>query len=137
MPVEQLEWSMLLQTIKTKCTWIWIKLEKLPRAVCVSEPWRAARYLENYDTIPVTQETSAHEGQTEAPNTDEKVDLTFIALVHVDGHLCELDGRKPFPINHGETSDETVLADAKEVCKKFMEHGPDELRFNAIALSAA
>uniref|UniRef100_A0A286XQ51 Ubiquitin carboxyl-terminal hydrolase n=1 Tax=Cavia porcellus TaxID=10141 RepID=A0A286XQ51_CAVPO len=97
----------------------------------------AARYLENYDTIPVTQETSAHEGQTEAPNTDEKVDLTFIALVHVDGHLCELDGRKPFPINHGETSDETVLADAKEVCKKFMEHGPDELRFNAIALSAA
>lgn len=100
-------------------------------------PEERARYLENYDAIRVTHETSAHEGQTEAPSPDEKVDLHFIALVHVDGHLYELDGRKPFPINHGETSDETLLEDAIEVCKKFMERDPDELRFNAIALSAA
>ncbi|VFV47288.1 ubiquitin carboxyl-terminal hydrolase isozyme l3 [Lynx pardinus] len=71
-------------------------------------PEERARYLENYDAIRVTHETSAHE-----------------------------DGRKPFPINHGETSDETLLEDAIEVCKKFMERDPDELRFNAIALSAA
>ncbi|XP_004680150.1 PREDICTED: ubiquitin carboxyl-terminal hydrolase isozyme L3 isoform X2 [Condylura cristata] len=100
-------------------------------------PEERARYLENYDAIRVTHETSAHEGQTEAPNIDEKVDLHFIALVHVEGHLYELDGRKPFPINHGETSDDTLLEDAIEVCKKFMERDPDELRFNAIALSAA
>ncbi|XP_076786743.1 ubiquitin carboxyl-terminal hydrolase isozyme L3 isoform X4 [Arvicanthis niloticus] len=84
-------------------------------------PEERAKYLENYD----------------APSIDEKVDLHFIALVHVDGHLYELDGRKPFPINHGKTSDETLLEDAIEVCKKFMERDPDELRFNAIALSAA
>ncbi|KAM9036490.1 ubiquitin carboxyl-terminal hydrolase isozyme L3 isoform 2-T2 [Sarcophilus harrisii] len=72
-----------------------------------------------------------------APSIDEKVDLHFIALVHVDGHLYELDGRKPFPINHGKTSDDTLLEDAIEVCKKFMERDPEELRFNAIALSAA
>ncbi|XP_023392149.1 ubiquitin carboxyl-terminal hydrolase isozyme L3 [Pteropus vampyrus] len=164
-------------------------------------PEERARYLENYDAIRVTHETSAHEGQTESsspsssqphcshcrtkasslchhaslpwvkrnhvdpakatspslrlrrwrpflrlpslglhsvtPSIDEKVDLHFIALVHVDGHLYELDGRKPFPINHGETSDDTLLEDAIEVCKKFMERDPDELRFNAIALSAA
>ncbi|KAL8189923.1 UNVERIFIED_CONTAM: hypothetical protein K2H54_027239 [Gekko kuhli] len=47
------------------------------------------------------------------------------------------DGRKPFPINHGQSSDSTFLEDAIEVCKKFMERDPDELRFNAIALSAA
>ncbi|ELK34076.1 Ubiquitin carboxyl-terminal hydrolase isozyme L3 [Myotis davidii] len=41
-------------------------------------PEERARYLENYDAIRVTQETSAHE-----------------------------DERKPFPINRGETSDET------------------------------
>lgn len=46
-------------------------------------------------------------------------------------------GRKRFLINHGKTSDEMLLEDAIEVCKKFMEHDPDELRFNAIALSAA
>ncbi|XP_040607489.1 ubiquitin carboxyl-terminal hydrolase isozyme L3 isoform X2 [Mesocricetus auratus] len=138
-------------------------------------PEERAKYLENYDAIRVTHETSAHEGQTEmkqlphsevqllpprlsqnlnsgslptsspasqvlglqAPSIDEKIDLHFIALVHVDGHLYELDGRKPFPINHGKTSDETLLEDAIEVCKKFMERDPDELRFNAIALSAA
>ncbi|OXB66941.1 hypothetical protein ASZ78_014102 [Callipepla squamata] len=72
-----------------------------------------------------------------APSIDEKVDLHFIALVNVGGHLYELDGRKPFPINHGQTSDDSFLEDAVEVCKKFMERDPEELRFNAIALSAA
>ncbi|XP_053886189.1 ubiquitin carboxyl-terminal hydrolase isozyme L3-like [Malaclemys terrapin pileata] len=72
-----------------------------------------------------------------APSIDEKVDLHFIALVNVGGHLYELDGRKPFPINHGQTSDDTFLEAAVEVCKKFMERDPEELRFNAIALSAA
>nr|XP_056717856.1 ubiquitin carboxyl-terminal hydrolase isozyme L3 [Euleptes europaea] len=100
-------------------------------------PEERAKYLETYDAIRVTHESSAHEGQTEAPSINEKVDLHFIALVSVGGSLYELDGRKPFPINHGRTSDETFLEDAIEVCKKFMERDPDELRFNAIALSAA
>uniref|UniRef100_G1P058 Ubiquitin carboxyl-terminal hydrolase n=1 Tax=Myotis lucifugus TaxID=59463 RepID=G1P058_MYOLU len=101
-------------------------------------PEERARYLENYDAFKTAQKSNMIKGQViKAPNIDEKVDLHFIALVHVDGHLYELDGRKPFPINHGETSDETLLEDAIEVCKKFMERDPDELRFNAIALSAA
>ena len=100
-------------------------------------PEERAIYLENYDSIRVTHKTSDHEGQTEAQNIDEKVDLHFIALVHVDGHLYELDGWKPFPINHGETSDATLLRDAIEVFKKFRERDPDERRFNVIALSAA
>ncbi|KAM5317961.1 ubiquitin carboxyl-terminal hydrolase isozyme L3-like [Glossophaga mutica] len=108
----------------------------LEKSVWMS-PQEQARYLENYDAIQVTHETSTHEGQTEAPSIDEKVDLHFIVLVHVDRHLYELDGQKPFPINHGETSDKTLLENATEVCKKFMEHEPDEVRFNAIALSAA
>ncbi|XP_037751184.1 ubiquitin carboxyl-terminal hydrolase isozyme L3 isoform X1 [Chelonia mydas] len=133
-------------------------------------PEERAKYLETYEAIRVTHESSAHEGQTEvkhnhvgpaqatnssirlhcwqplirlpvglrsAPSIDEKVDLHFIALVNVGSHLYELDGRKPFPINHGQTSDDTFLEDAVEVCKKFMERDPEELRFNAIALSAA
>ncbi|XP_077783898.1 ubiquitin carboxyl-terminal hydrolase isozyme L3 isoform X1 [Podarcis muralis] len=169
-------------------------------------PEERAKYLETYEAIRVTHESSAHEGQTESPSTspqpefshckmkasplrrsasltlircnhvasakatspvkatsppvslqrwrptiplssiglhsfapsiDEKVDLHFIALVNIDGNLYELDGRKPFPINHGQSSDDTFLEDAVEVCKKFMERDPDELRFNAIALAAA
>uniref|UniRef100_A0A8C6W1T6 Ubiquitin carboxyl-terminal hydrolase n=1 Tax=Nannospalax galili TaxID=1026970 RepID=A0A8C6W1T6_NANGA len=89
------------------------------------------KFLEesNYDASPIT-----HEGSTEAPSINEKVDLHFISLVHVD---YELDWWKLFPINHGETSNETLLEDTIEVCKKFTECDPDESRFNAIALSAA
>ncbi|KAI6078596.1 Ubiquitin carboxyl-terminal hydrolase [Aix galericulata] len=59
-------------------------------------PEERAKYLETYEAIRVTHESSAHEGQTEAPSIDEKVDLHFIALVN----------------------------DAIEVCKKFMEPAP-------------
>ncbi|KAH0624467.1 hypothetical protein JD844_031936 [Phrynosoma platyrhinos] len=63
-----------------------------------------------------------------APSIDEKVDLHFIALVNVGGILYELG--KSNPERHDQI-------DAIEVCKKFMERDPDELRFNAIALAAA
>ncbi|XP_030056462.1 ubiquitin carboxyl-terminal hydrolase isozyme L3 isoform X2 [Microcaecilia unicolor] len=96
-----------------------------------------AKYLENDESIRVTHECSAQEGQTEAPSIDEKVDLHFVAFVHQQCYLYELDGRKNFPVSHGRTSDETLLEDAIEVCKKFMQRDPNELRFTVIALSKA
>uniref|UniRef100_A0A671KGI2 Ubiquitin carboxyl-terminal hydrolase n=1 Tax=Sinocyclocheilus anshuiensis TaxID=1608454 RepID=A0A671KGI2_9TELE len=72
-----------------------------------------------------------------APSLDEKVDLHFIAFVNYEGHLYELDGRKPFPIVHGETTEDTFLEDSAEVCKKFMARDPQELRFTVVALSKA
>lgn len=129
-----------------------------------------------FQSIRVTHESSAQEGQTEvclsfrcfvwgggniialkhnvcfclsqAPSLDEKVNLHFIAFVNVGGHLYELgecptaeewkhlvicvtflimntliahsaviklfvfvnpDGRKPFPIVHGKTSEDSFL----------------------------
>ncbi|XP_043942748.1 ubiquitin carboxyl-terminal hydrolase isozyme L4-like [Protopterus annectens] len=100
-------------------------------------PEEKAEYLENDESIRLTHESSAQEGQTEAPNIDEKVDLHFIAFVNADGHLYELDGRKPFPVNHGKTNDDTLLEDAVKVCRKFMQRDPDELRFTVVALSKA
>ncbi|XP_072332263.1 ubiquitin carboxyl-terminal hydrolase isozyme L3 isoform X1 [Scyliorhinus torazame] len=72
-------------------------------------PEEKAKYLENDESIRVTHEFSAQEGQTEAPSLDEKVDLHFITFVNVDGYLYELDGRKPFPINHGSTTADNFL----------------------------
>ncbi|XP_007888939.1 ubiquitin carboxyl-terminal hydrolase isozyme L3 isoform X1 [Callorhinchus milii] len=100
-------------------------------------PEEKAKYLEKDESIRVTHESSAQEGQTETPSLDEKVDLHFITFVNIDGHLYELDGRKPFPINHGQTSTDTFLEDAVEICKKFMERDPGELRFTVVALSKA
>ncbi|KAL4608827.1 ubiquitin carboxyl-terminal hydrolase isozyme L3 isoform X1 [Arapaima gigas] len=108
----------------------------LVESSCLS-PEEKAAFLERDESIRVTHESSAQEGQTEAPSLDEKVDLHFIAFVNVGGHLYELDGRKPFPISHGKTTEDSFLEDAAEVCKKFMARDPEELRFTVVALSRA
>ena len=38
--------------------------------------------------------------------------LNFEAPIGKGGALIELDGRKPWPVNHGPTTPETLLADA-------------------------
>eukprot|EP00056_Hartaetosiga_gracilis_P014492 m.240708 g.240708 ORF g.240708 m.240708 type:complete len:242 (+) comp15837_c0_seq1:104-829(+) len=93
--------------------------------------------LEVADGIAVVHEESANEGQTEAPALEDSVDLHFIAFIHKDGHLYELDGNKEFPINHGETTQDTLLEDSVKVVKKFMARKPDDLRFTVCALAKA
>jgi len=67
-------------------------------------------------------------GQSEAPEANVPVNFHFVAFVHRDGGLYELgkfyfaknvrifllcilssDGRRSFPINHGETTPENLL----------------------------
>ncbi|KAM5180623.1 ubiquitin carboxyl-terminal hydrolase isozyme L3 [Mantella aurantiaca] len=98
-------------------------------------PEERAKFLEKDESIRVTHESSAQEGQSEAPSLDDKVDLHFIAFIHLQGHLYELDGRKPFPVNHGQTTEDSLLEDAIDVCRKFMQRDPDELRFTVVAFS--
>ncbi|XP_023288885.1 ubiquitin carboxyl-terminal hydrolase isozyme L3 [Orussus abietinus] len=76
----------------------------------------------------------AQEGQTEAPREDAPVIYHFVAFIHKDGSLYELDGRKPFPINYGPTSPEKFLEDATSVCQEYMTRDPEEMRFTMVAL---
>uniref|UniRef100_A0A182QQE0 Ubiquitin carboxyl-terminal hydrolase n=1 Tax=Anopheles farauti TaxID=69004 RepID=A0A182QQE0_9DIPT len=81
-----------------------------------------------------THEENAQQGQTATPNIDDAVYHHFIAFVHVDGTLYELDGRKNFPIAHGPTTPDTLLKDSIKVCKKFIELDPSEVRFTLLGL---
>jgi hypothetical protein len=72
-------------------------------------PEERGAHLEKDEGITEAHEGSAQEGQTEAPKRDASVDLHFIALVLQEGHIYELDGRKPFPINHGPSTLEGFL----------------------------
>lgn len=93
-------------------------------------------HLEKAQGIIDTHMESAQEGQTEAPGEDIEVYHHFVAFVHKDGSLYELDGRKPAPINHGSTTPESLLDDAARVCKEYMERDPTEVRFTVVALAA-
>ncbi|EGD81812.1 ubiquitin carboxyl-terminal hydrolase isozyme L3 [Salpingoeca rosetta] len=93
--------------------------------------------LEHAEGVSTAHEASANQGQTQAPPLEEQLDLHFIALVHKDGFLYELDGNKDFPINHGATTEERLLEDSATVIRKFMSRKPDDLRFTVMALTKA
>ncbi|KAK2718358.1 ubiquitin carboxyl-terminal hydrolase isozyme L3-like [Artemia franciscana] len=86
-------------------------------------------------TIAQIHEACAIGGQTQAPDPNTHTPLHFVAIVKKDGAIYELDGRKDGPIKHGETTDETFLEDAADVCKKFISKLPNSLDFNVVALT--
>ncbi|XP_055589518.1 ubiquitin carboxyl-terminal hydrolase [Uranotaenia lowii] len=100
-------------------------------------PEERGKLLLNDAGISGAHETIATEGQTAAPDINEKVYHHFIAFVHFGGKLYELDGRKNFPIEHGNTTPETLLKDAVAVCKQYIARDPNEVRFTLMGLAPA
>ncbi|XP_049881062.1 ubiquitin carboxyl-terminal hydrolase isozyme L3 [Pectinophora gossypiella] len=93
--------------------------------------------MEKNEGIINAHKELALEGQTNTPGADDEVVHHFIAFVHKDGALYELDGRKAFPINHGPTTPDSLLEDSAKVCKEFMARDPSDVRFTVLALAAA
>lgn len=91
--------------------------------------------LEKFNRIANAHEEIAAEGQTAAPSVDEKLVTHFVAFVHKDGCLYELDGRRAGPINHGPTNPENLLKSAAVVCRQRMARDPAENRFTMVALT--
>ena len=92
-------------------------------------PAERAAHLEADDSLEAAHAGAASSvaSSTAVPTPDEEVDLHFVALVHVDGGLYELDGRKEAPVRHGDTSAESFLLDAGAVVKKFVQAGGNSL----------
>uniref|UniRef100_A0A0B6XYJ5 Ubiquitin carboxyl-terminal hydrolase n=1 Tax=Arion vulgaris TaxID=1028688 RepID=A0A0B6XYJ5_9EUPU len=101
---------------------------------CSMSPEERAKFLEQDNKMGAAHDDCAQEGDTQAPPVDEHVKSHFVAFVHVNGHLYELDGRKEAPIVHGKTTPDTLLQDAAEIIKKFMAREPDNVNFNVMAL---
>ncbi|KAJ3152492.1 Ubiquitin carboxyl-terminal hydrolase isozyme L3 [Geranomyces variabilis] len=104
-------------------------------------PDERASVLETSAALARVHEESSQEGQTVAPPRDSDVDLHFICIVQKEGRIYELDGRKPFPIDHGPMTstsggtDGDVLMDAVRVIKQFTARDPDNLNFTVIAFA--
>jgi len=100
-------------------------------------PVAKAERLEGDSTIRTLHDkaTSDESNQTSRGSLEDKLNTHFVALVHVNGGLYELDGRKDGPIRHGDTSQEKLLQDACKVVEKFMKRDPNEMRFTIMALA--
>jgi ubiquitin carboxyl-terminal hydrolase L3 len=96
-------------------------------------PDERAELLEQDTGLAHAHHQSALDGQTHPPNEDEDVNLHFICFIQVDAHLYELDGRKPFPINHGKSTN--LLEDSAKVIHQFMKRDPENLQFTVVALA--
>ncbi|KFO32875.1 Ubiquitin carboxyl-terminal hydrolase isozyme L1 [Fukomys damarensis] len=69
-------------------------------------PEDRAKCFEKNEAIQAAHDAVAQEGQC---RVDDKVNFHFILFNNVDGHLYELDGRMPFPVNHGTSSEDSLL----------------------------
>eukprot|EP01016_Furgasonia_blochmanni_P043173 TRINITY_DN5820_c0_g1_i2.p1 TRINITY_DN5820_c0_g1~~TRINITY_DN5820_c0_g1_i2.p1 ORF type:complete len:267 (-),score=83.44 TRINITY_DN5820_c0_g1_i2:48-848(-) len=97
-------------------------------------PEERGKGLQKSKELETAHKKAVVEGDT---SVDEDVNTHFICFVEKDGNLYELDGTKPFAINHGKTTQETLLNDACEVIKKFMARDPEEIRFTTLVLASA
>ena len=104
-------------------------------ATSAMSPEERATYIERDDGIEAAHGSAVAAGETACPTIDEQINLHFVALVHVDGGLYELDGRKRSAIRHGNTTQETLLRDAVPVIQKFVEMAEGSVSFNAIAMA--
>ncbi|GCC24641.1 hypothetical protein chiPu_0003043 [Chiloscyllium punctatum] len=94
-----------------------------------------AKQLEQNQEIKSAHDATAEEGECQVH--EDGTNFHFITFVGIDEHLYELDGRMPFPIDHGETSNDQFLQDSAKICRQFMERDQGEVRFTAVALSKA
>ena len=99
-----------------------------------ADPLSRANLLAENEDIAGKHATAANQGQTAAPNADDKINLHFVAFVSVNGSLYELDGRKDGPVNWGPCPEDELLSCAAEACKEYMSSDPEEYRFTVVAL---
>ncbi|OAD76408.1 hypothetical protein PHYBLDRAFT_158308 [Phycomyces blakesleeanus NRRL 1555(-)] len=108
-------------------------LSNLLEKAAPMSPDERAELLENCTELSSVHQEAANQGQTQTPDLGDEVNLHFSCFVKVDDHLYELDGRKPFPINHGKCTD--LVASAAKIIQQHMARDPDETEFSAIALT--
>lgn len=87
--------------------------------------------------IKLTYLTAAVQGSGGADAGAEDVDYHYVAFVHKNGTLYELDGMASGPIAHGPCTPETLLHDAAGVVRaQYTENNVDG-NFALMALTGA
>lgn len=110
-------------------------LDSLGKACAGKSPLECAELIERSNALDDAQKEFAQRGQTAPPGAEEKIDLHFVAFIHKDGKLFQLDGRRDAPLEHGTTTHGDLLKNACNIVRdEFMALDPSEYRFTIIAL---
>ncbi|XP_069832600.1 ubiquitin carboxyl-terminal hydrolase isozyme L1 isoform X2 [Dendropsophus ebraccatus] len=99
-----------------------------------ASPEERAKLLEENEPLKSDYNAIAAEGQC---RPTEGVHFHLVVFTAVNGRLYELDGLTAKPIDHGPTSEETLLEDAGKICKQFTEREKDDVHFSSVALVKA
>jgi len=111
------------------------KLTEFLQKVQTLPPEARGEQLGKEDAIQTVSEEAAHHGDTATPAADASTGHHFICFIHFEGHLYEMDGGKPFPVNHKETNEQNFLKDTIEIVREnFLKYAPDSLDFSLISL---
>mmetsp|Transcript_1699 Transcript_1699/g.3191 ORF Transcript_1699/g.3191 Transcript_1699/m.3191 type:complete len:253 (-) Transcript_1699:56-814(-) len=109
-------------------------LGKFLTSIKGKSPQDAGLALVDASELHSASEASAQGRQTAAPEADADIDMHFITFIEKDGDLYEMDGGKAFPINHGPTGGDFMVAACKVIKDNFMEMDPESINFNMMAL---
>ncbi|KAG0139107.1 hypothetical protein CROQUDRAFT_666911 [Cronartium quercuum f. sp. fusiforme G11] len=98
-------------------------------------PLERAKMIEEDLALEEVHTRIARSGQSRVPGLEEELNLHFVCFIKspVSNHLIELDGRKEFPIEHGNIEGDLLQA-VVPVVRRFMNLAKDDVQFNLIAL---
>ena len=100
-------------------------------------PMERASVLEDSDELEEAHAEAATADESNSSAVDANLNNHFIAFAHVSGSLIEFDGRKPWPVNHGQTSPETLLADSCNLIQQKFFARDESGQFAMTVLSGA
>ena len=118
-------------------------LQKLLKDAIPLPPVERAELLYNSQALESAHQSAASQGQSNAPDAADDIDLHFVCFVKdAKNHLWEMDGRRKGPLNRGQlTESEDVLSDKaldlgpRKFLAREAENGGGELRFSLITLA--
>ncbi|KAL4400073.1 ubiquitinyl hydrolase 1 [Malassezia pachydermatis] len=100
-------------------------------------PEERSRLLEASQELSTAHAAVAEQGQTEAPDAQDDVNLHFVALVRSPtGQLVELDGRRRGPLIRANDvpADGLLPAAAHFIRAHYMAQDPEQVQFSIVAL---
>jgi ubiquitin carboxyl-terminal hydrolase L3 len=118
-------------------------LYKLIKDATPLGPIERADLLYNSKALEHAHQGAASQGQSDAPNADDDVDLHFVCFVKDEkNHLWEMDGRRKGPLDRGQLgAEEDVLSEnaldlgPRKFIQREIETSDGELRFSLITLA--